>query len=787
VYDKNHTLLEFNKNLASKELDTFKKRLIQLKLINTKFIFKANLFYFYDKQKQLMPFHKYYSFFHGICCSETLSEDLKLAFNPLPFAIGIMGIGISWTAVTRRPPVPFITLHNNGPTSAASPSYTTSLKTSISLKASMRSNRNPHVLSAAKQPFVQTLWGFEDQSEPVKVDIVKIGGGFVEIRNKTYAYQRVMVNGQPCFSTLGISGRYGDMTDIAAELKAELMNLLPDYQDIMDVISQLTGDKIISFDHTAISSIRKIFNIKKDDAYGFGVPGVVTNGLRTNTTLGLLAYSEYDMRPDPLYVILGQGSPFNGTYTLRQLYEKALQMNFDMWLKRIQVQMPEMFPFVQFFRTPLYNGYLACMDHDLSLMNDFLRGFNLTVDDPESVLVFQHEALIHSKLDDIAQLRDLLYNKHETAETQIITKPHAIEVFLRSAVFKHQLGCSFEHLSSNKEFLKHAEGQKIKLVRETRSVVQGCLDIYRNTEGSDVEIARIKTFLANFEQEIAMLNLFSPQQCQYIINTKIKIGYFYRTTERNGRICDYTVKTAKKSAKRNNEDVSLYVQDNKDFLQPVESVQTDDARNIYAALDKCDPNNLLEQLKVRETILSKPVLEKTIINLHYHGKKHKYTGLQVHNPDADIQAWIERTLSPETIAILTEQTNINKLNLAAKEALKARPIDHFDTDTLEFLNSDDATQSATEDDRSPADRAAENWKKLADLARQAQWKAEQFSAPPYPVPDPEQPSAPPYPVPDPEQGAAQDVQQGAAQDVQQGAVAQDVQQDDEQPPGEIPA
>lgn len=573
VYDKNHTLLEFNKNLACKELETFKNQLIHLKLVNTGFILKCNFSWFYDKQKQRIPFRQYYSSFDGSSISENLLENVKFSYvNIVPLLIAIGGISIGWTAAGLPSP-PRMTLNRQEPAMAASPASATSL-TTTRLTTPMRPNRDRHVLSAGTKASMPTLWGFEDQSGTVKfakVDIVQLGEGRVKYRNKTYVYQRVMVNGELCFSTLGISGIYSDMPEIQKALRDKISKKWPDYRDIMEVIGDLTDNKniTISFDHTAIEPIRQIFNIRKNQAFTFAVPGTTINGLRTNNREGLLPCSEYDLRPDFLFVTIGKDSPFNGSYTFRKLYQEGLQMNFDMWLKRVQTEQPDMFPFVQAFRTPMYNGFLVCVDQDLVYMNNFFLGFDSSVDNPESVLIYQNEALNESIQQDIRNLRIRLYTQYEKTETKIITKPRTIEVFLESAAFKHKLGRSFENLSKNKKFLQHAKAQRIRLVNDTRRVVNGCLTVYRNTKGFDSEIARIETALANFDQEIGMSDLFSAEQCQYLINTHIKLGYFYGKTEFNGNICDYTIAAAKRDAQLRNEDVSLYIQDNKHFLHPV--------------------------------------------------------------------------------------------------------------------------------------------------------------------------------------------------------------------------
>ena len=53
---------EKEKFFASKELEYFKKELVDLKLVNSEFVHKCNASYFKDKQKKI-PFKNYYSYF----------------------------------------------------------------------------------------------------------------------------------------------------------------------------------------------------------------------------------------------------------------------------------------------------------------------------------------------------------------------------------------------------------------------------------------------------------------------------------------------------------------------------------------------------------------------------------------------------------------------------------------------------------------------------------------------------------------------------------------------------
>ena len=81
---------------------------------------------------------------------------------------------------------------------------------------------------------------------------------------------------------------------------------------------------------------------------------------------------------------------------------------------------------------------------------------------------------------------------------------------------------------------------------------------------------------------------------------------------------------------------------------------------MNAVMDKSKGLSLLEYVQILEAHMSKPNLEKVIINLHFNEPDVNFhlQSFAFPNPDKDTHNWAERTLSWETINILKEQTKV---------------------------------------------------------------------------------------------------------------------------------
>ena len=672
VYGKNETLLQFNKNLAYKELYIFKNELINLRQINFEFISKARYFkHYYSSFESILIFQsftqnsllffKLTSFFSGSKIFFTDILNPKNLLRSVKMCVSLVGPGLSMLGSAQSSYRPFVP----HPTVATITTKPIPELRSSPFRGLPRLNSKNFSYSERKTPILCaqlpiTNDQLTSQSEP---NITILARGDVNRGNIKHYYHLLVIDGELYFSLLGIHGRYKDMPAIMKYVEREIKRAFVHeitISDIMAKITEIIPNQGNSSDHTATQPVREVFKISKQTAHSFVAPGLVINGLRTNNLMNFMECSEYDFRPNKDYVVLGQYSHFNGNYTFRSLYIDGLETNFLMWIARIEKKYPEIYALIRFFIPQMYEGFLACCENDLEQIDAFLNRFDTSVDEHESVLIFQLRSLTVSKETDIKDLLNQLYNQNITTN-RIITKPRTIEVFLESAAEKHKLGYSLQTFLSNHKFWKSAEIERKQLIKETQTVVERYLVVLKNTKGTKSEYLRIQSALDKFNQNIkkteTFVDIYSAKECLNLINTEIKLGYFYpNTKDHNGRNCDYTVETALNVAKQRNEDKSLYVQDNKKLLQSEKGTYIID--NFYTNISK--ENTLVENLDILKSRISERALNMIMKQSDSHHQDLGLGPIAFPNPNQDVHKWLIDNLHPKTLEFLEKKTKIHK-------------------------------------------------------------------------------------------------------------------------------
>lgn len=77
--------------------------------------------------------------------------------------------------------------------------------------------------------------------------------------------------------------------------------------------------------------------------------------------------------------------------------------------------------------------------------------------------------------------------------------------------------------------------------------------------------AMLDQFVSDITDDIAMKNLYTAEDCHFIMAKEIKLGFFYSTNEYNCKNCDDSAKAAEAVANNRNEDDSEYVRSNIGF------------------------------------------------------------------------------------------------------------------------------------------------------------------------------------------------------------------------------
>lgn len=116
----------------------------------------------------------------------------------------------------------------------------------------------------------------------------------------------------------------------------------------------------------------------------------------------------------------------------------------------------------------MQSGFNQALANDFKLIDNFYKGYNLSIDTEESILIFQTQLSLLAQEDLSTNLQNQM-QKYIRTNNRLITKNHALFIFLDSAYEQYQVGLSLENLITNKEykkFARQARNRNFELIQE---------------------------------------------------------------------------------------------------------------------------------------------------------------------------------------------------------------------------------------------------------------------------------------------------------------------------------
>lgn len=358
---------------------------------------------------------------------------------------------------------------------------------------------------------------------------------FLDLQNKHQVY----FNGKLFYSICGLGGFYSKVSGKAKEVQETIKKM---YLKSKNILTLLFSDVEYNDDHLMVKVFREAHHVDKRVAFAVRVPGPY-NAVRTNNRYGVELYTSYDFRIDPELIMYAfkQTRSYTGGYTMRSLTHERFDQSYINWVETVLKANPDQSILLEELFVQMQNGFDVGLQHDVELMNKFYQKFDRYIDDQDSVLIFQNQLLLISHEYNVESFKAQL-RKYGTNTDQIITKNHALQLFLDGAVEQQQVRMSLENFITSQKYRRFAQNARNRNVEDTIFKAKTFIEERRYNLDFDPNLAY--KALSNFKKQIKDVVRLDFKELQTKLNTTVQIGYLYNSINYNGNNLDFTVETA---------------------------------------------------------------------------------------------------------------------------------------------------------------------------------------------------------------------------------------------------